>query len=404
MTLHSRDVMGFATKALLGYPVRTGLMLVAMAIGVGSVLVLTALGEGARGYVTGEFASLGTNMVIVLPGRSETGGMNPGAMFGDTPRDLTLGDASALERSPRVQRVAPLNVGSVSVSYGARSRDVVMLGSTHALLPIRHWRMAQGRFLPLSDIDRALPVAVLGENLRDELFAAEPALGQWIRIADRRFRVIGILASSGQSIGVDTAETIIVPVAAAQQLLNTQSLFRILVEARSREGIEPVKGFVENTIAARHQGERDVTVTTQDAVLSTFDEILSALTIAVGGIAGISLAVAGILIMNVMLVAISERTAEIGLLKAIGATSRQIILFILVEASLLALFGALIGLALGHAGAWAIRLGFPTLPAYPPWWVVFTVVLVAVLTAVIFSLFPARSAAKLNPVLALSRR
>jgi putative ABC transport system permease protein len=279
-----------------------------------------------------------------------------------------------------------------------------MLGSTSELLAIRHWQMAQGSFLPQSDVDRPLPVAVIGGTIRDELFGSEPALGQWIRIADRRFRVIGILESQGRSIGVDTAEVIIIPVAAAQQLLNTQSLFRILIEARSRDVIEPVRSFVEETIQARHQGEKDVTVVTQDAVLSTFDDILGALTLAVGGIAAISLAVAGILIMNVMLVAVSERTAEIGLLKAIGATPGQILLLILAEASLLSLLGALLGLALGQAGALAIRLAMPILPAYAPSWVIVVVLAVAMLTGLLFSLLPARNAAALDPVLALSKR
>jgi len=403
-SLHSADVARFSWRALAGYPARTLLMLIAMAIGVGSVVVLTALGEGARGYVTGEFASLGTNLVVVLPGRSETAGVNPGAMFGETPRDLTLGDALALTRSSRVRRVAPLNVGSVSVSFGPRSRDVVMLGSTSELLPIRHWAMARGSFLPVSDMDRALPVAVIGKTLREELFGAQRALGEWLRIGDRRFRVIGILESEGRSIGVDTDETIIIPVAAAQQLLNTSSLFRILVEARSREDIAPVRDLVEAIIAQRHQGERDVTVVTQDAVLSTFDDILAALTVAVGGIAAISLAVAGILIMNVMLVAVSERTAEIGLLKAIGATPRQILLLILAEASLLSLLGALVGIALGEAASLALRMALPTLPAHAPSWVIGVVLAVAMVTGIVFSVLPARNASRLDPVLALSRR
>lgn len=402
--LHSADVTRFSWRALAGYPARTLLMLLAMAVGVGSVVVLTALGEGARGYVTAEFASLGTNLVIVLPGRSETAGVNPGAMFGETPRDLTLEDSEALLRSALVRRVAPLNVGSVSVSHGPRSRDVVMLGSTSELLPIRHWKMARGSFLPASDIDRPLPVAVIGRTIREELFGPDPALGEWIRIGDRRFRVIGIMESAGRSIGVDTAETIIIPVAAAQQLLNTQSLFRILVEARSRDVIERVRDFVEETIRLRHQGERDVTVVTQDAVLSTFDDILGALTLAVGGIAAISLAVAGILIMNVMLVAVSERTSEIGLLKAIGATPRQILLLILAEAAMLSLLGGLLGLALGEAGALALRLALPTLPAFAPVWVVGLVLATAIVTGLVFSVLPARNAAALDPVLALSRR
>ena len=404
MPLHSPDVARFSWRALAGYPTRTLLMLLAMAIGVGSVVVLTALGEGARGYVTGEFASLGTNLVIVLPGRSDTAGINPGAMFGETPRDLTLDDAMALTRSSLVRRIAPLNVGSVKVSRGARSRDVVMLGSTSDMLPIRHWRMAQGSFLPQVDADRSLPVVVLGSTIRDELFGAERAVGEWVRIGDRRFRVIGILGSEGRSIGVDTDETIIIPVGAAQQLLNTQSLFRILIEARDRNVIDRVRDFAEDTIQARHQGEKDVTVVTQDAVLSTFDDILGALTLAVSGIAAISLAVAGILIMNVMLVAISERTAEIGLLKALGATPRQIVLLILAEASLLSLLGALLGLALGLAGALAVRLALPILPAYAPAWAIALVLGIAMVTGLVFSVLPARNAAALDPVLALSRR
>ena len=402
--MHSPDVARFAWRALTGAPARALLMLLAMAIGVSAVVLLTALGEGARGYVTGEFASLGTHLVIVFPGRSETAGVNPGAMFGSTPRDLTLDDARALERSGLIRRVAPLNVGSVPVSHGPRSRDVVMLGTTHDLLALRRWDLAQGSFLPPSASGRAAPVAVIGRKLRDELFGAERALGAWLRVADRRFRVIGILGAEGRSIGVDTGETVIIPVAAAQQLLNTRSLFRILVEARSRDLIGPVRDFVEATIQARHQGEKDVTVVTQDAVLSTFDDILRALTLAVGGIAAISLAVAGILIMNVMLVAVSERTAEIGLLKAVGATPRQILVLILAEATLLSLTGAALGLALGQAGALALRAALPDVPAQPPDWAVALVLTVALVTGLLFSLLPARRAARLDPVRALAGR
>jgi len=404
MALLSQDILRFSFKALTGYPARTFLMLVAMAIGVGSVVLLTALGEGARGYVTAEFSSLGTNLLTVVPGRSETVGVNPLGMFGDTTRDLTLDDAMVLSHISGVRRIAPINVGSVEVSYGSRSRDVFMMGTSHELLAIRQWQVAQGKFLPNVAFDRASPVIVLGSKIRDELFGAKSALGEWLRIADRRFRVIGIMGSEGRSIGVDVEETIIIPVASAQRLLNTQSLFRILVEARSRDGIESVKTNVETTLQARHQGEKDVTVVTQDAVLATFDDILSSLTLAVGGIAAISLAVAGILIMNVMLVAISERTSEIGLLKALGATRKQITLLILAEAAMLSLLGTILGLAIGHLGAWGIRIAFPILPAYAPLWVILLVLCVALMTGIVFSLIPARNAARLDAVLALSRR
>ena len=402
MALHSADIARFSWGALRGYPTRTLLMLLAMAIGVGSVVILTALGEGARRYVMDEFSSLGTNLVIVFPGRSETSGIDPSAMMGETTRDLTLDDARALLRSTKIRRIAPLNVGQAEVSWGGRSREVVVLGASHELLAIRHWEMGQGRFLPEMELDRAASVIVIGKKIRDELFGAERALGEWLRLGDRRFRVIGVMGSEGRSIGVDVQDTVIVPVASAQQLFNTSSLFRILVEAKSREAIEPAKAMIIEVLQKRHQGEKDVTVVTQDAVLATFDQILGALTYAVGGIAAISLAVAGILIMNVMLVAISERTAEIGLLKALGASRGQILLLILAEALLLSALGGVCGLAFGELGCWLIREAFPILPAYAPLWVVGSVFAVALVTGLVFSLLPARRAARLDPVLALS--
>ncbi len=402
--MHGSDVSRFAWGALRGYPTRTLLMLVAMAIGVAAVVVLTSLGEGARRYVTGEFASLGTNLIIVIPGRSETAGLSPTTMMGETPRDLTLDDALALTRSYSVRRIAPLNVGSADISWRGKQREVTILGTSHEMLAIRRWGLSQGKFLPATDLDLATPVCVIGSKIRSELFGAQRAIGAWVRIGDRRFRVIGVMGSAGRSIGVDIQETVMIPVASAQQLFNTPSLFRILVEAKTRAAIEPVKTFIIDTLQERHQGEKDVTIITQDAVLATFDRIFSALTYAVGGIAAISLIVAGILIMNVMLVAVSQRTAEIGLLKALGAAPRQIILLFLSEALLLSALGALLGLFLGQLASMLLRRSFPDLPAYAPVWAVATALLVALLTGLLFSLLPARRAARLDPVLALSRR
>ena len=397
-----RDIIGFSWGALSGYPTRTILMLMAMAIGVASVIMLTALGEGARRYVSNEFSSLGTNLVIVFPGYSETSGLNPIAMVGTTPRDLTLEDAQALTRNSNVRRIAPINVGSVNASFQGRSREVAIIGSNAELLNIRHWQLAQGHFLPPGDLDRATPVCVIGRNIKEQLFGTQAAVGQWIRLGDRRFRVIGIMASEGRSIGVDVQDTIIIPVASAQQLFNSASLFRILVEAKTRSAIESVKQSTIELLKERHQGKRDVTVITQDAVLVTFDRILGALTYAIGGIAAISLAVAGILIMNVMLVAVSQRRAEIGLLKALGAPQRQILHLILFEAIMLSTLGAGIGLLLGELGCFAIRQAFPDLPAYAPLWAVSTAVAVSLLAGLVFSLLPARQAARLDPVLALT--
>ena len=402
--IRTHDIVVFGWQALKGYHTRTLLMLLAMSIGVASVLMLTALGEGARQYVRGEFASLGTNLVIVFPGRSETAGAGFGTMMGVTPRDLTLDDARALTRNPDVARIAPINVGAAEISWQNRKREITVLGSTTDLLKIRHWNLSRGSFLPENDWDRASPVCVIGKKIRDEIFGAHNAMGQWIRLGEFRYRVIGILASEGRSIGVDVEELVVIPVASAQALFNVPSLFRILIEVKSRNEINSVIEFTRSTIRQRHQGEEDVTVITQDAVLETFDRILGALTYAVGGIAAISLAVAGILIMNVMLVAVSQRTAEIGLLKALGASRKQITKLILSEALLLSALGGVIGLLVGQAGSWSIREALPDLQAYPPVWAMLASFLVAILTGTAFSLLPARRAAKLDAVQALSRR
>ena len=164
------DIILFSLKSLKGYRSRSLLMLLAMSISVASVLLLTALGEGARSYVNGEFASLGTNLVIVLPGKSETAGIALGTMMGATPRELTLDDAQALTRHHAVTRIAPINVGVAEVSWKSLKREVAVLGSTQALIDIRHWKLASGQFLPEADWDRASPVCVIGKKIRDEIF------------------------------------------------------------------------------------------------------------------------------------------------------------------------------------------------------------------------------------------
>jgi putative ABC transport system permease protein len=398
------DIAQFATASLRGSPARTLLMMLAMSIGVAAVVVLTALGEGARRYVVNQFASLGTNLVIVLPGRTETAGISPGMLVGQVPREITLDDAEAVLRSPAVKRIAPLTVGSAMLSHNALNREVVVLGSTSDLLEVRHMGMGIGNFLPPGDIHEAASVCVLGDQMRRELFGNERAVGQWVRLGDRRFRVIGVLAAQGESMGMRTDELVIIPVASAHQLFNTSGLFRILIEAKNRESIEQARHDAEQIMFARHSGEKDVTVITQDAVLATFDRILTALTMAVGGIAAISLAVAGVLIMNVMLIAVAQRVKEIGLLKALGAPGSQIRTLFFAEAALLSGVGSAAGLVLGYAGSVFIRQIYPSIPASPPWWAVLAACGTALGTGILFSVWPARRAARLDPVAALAGR
>ena len=383
---------------------RTILIALATAIGVMSVIVLTSLGEGARRFVTGQFESLGTNLLIVLPGRKETVG-GPPPLMGETPRDLTLDDAFALARHAAIVDVAPVMIGNAPVSTAAGlEREVTILGSTAEMAKVRRLDMGQGRFLPAMDPKRGAPVCVLGYKVKRELFGARTAFGQWVRIGDRRFRVIGVLADSGVSVGVDFNDLVIVPVASAQALFNRGSLFRVLAEARSPHDLERSVDAIHRIIAARHEGEDDVTVITQDSVVRTLGRILNVLTMGVAGISAISLAVAGILIMNVMLVSVAQRREEIGLLKAIGAELGDIRALFLIEAVMLAALGAAAGLALGVLGTLGLARLYPSFPVQAPAWAIFMSVTVALATGLLFGVMPARRAAALDPVQALSKR
>lgn len=398
------DTLRYAGSAASGTPLRTTLLMLAMSIGVAAVVVLTALGDGARRYVVQEFSAIGSNLLVVLPGRSETRGFNPANLVTSTPRDLTVEDAFSLIHLSGVRRVAPIVVGSSEISVGGKLREVMLVGTSSEFLEVRHLTLAQGRFLPEDEIGRGSNVAVIGALIRDELFGAESALGKLVRVGDRRFRVVGVLSRGGRGMGMTTDELIIVPTATAQAMFDTNTLFRILIEGRSREDLENVKSRILKTLIERHDGEEDFTLITQDAVLKTFDKILRVLTLGVAGIAAISLAVAGILVMNVMLVSVTQRTNEIGLLKALGATARTIRTAFLAEAAMLSLIGAMVGVGLGEIGAAVLRHFYPVFPAYPPLWAVLAGVGTALATGLLFGVMPAQRAARLDPVQALSRR
>jgi putative ABC transport system permease protein len=401
--MRTRDIALFSMQAATASRGRTLLTLLAMAIGVSSVILLISLGDSGRRYVIDQFASLGTNLLIVIPGRSETTG-GPPPLLGETPRDLTLDDAIALTHSTAIRRVAPIIAGSAPVSVKQLEREMIVLGSSADLLDVRRLTMGQGGFLPPGDLDRGGNICVIGSKGKKELFGNQQALGKWLRIGDRRFRVIGVLADTGVSLGEDMGEVVIIPVATAQSLFNKVSLFRIVVEAASEDSIDRAKKAILSIIQSRHEGEDDITVITQDAVLATFDRIFRALTMTVGGIAAISLVVAGIMIMNIMLVAISSRRSEIGLLKALGAPQSQIMGLFLTESALLSITGAFLGFLLAFGVMELLAAFFPEYNlALAPWSPVMASGL-ALGTGIIFGVLPARQASKLEPALALSRR
>jgi putative ABC transport system permease protein len=376
--------------------------LLGMAIGVAAVIVLTALGEGARRYVSSQFASLGTNLLIVVPGKTETTGAMPG--IGGVPNDLTLDDYEALLRNIReIQRGAPIAMATGAVSHGERRRQVAVIGSAHDFLEVRNLKLARGQFLPEMEISRGASVVVIGSKVVTELFPGEDPLGKVMRIEGWRMRVIGVLAQRGEQLGIDVDDVVVLPVATAMRLFNRSSLFRILLEVRAYADLDSATSKVVNLLTERH-GEEDVTCITQDAVVSTLSGILGTLTLALVAIASVSLSVAGIGIMNVMLVSVSERTHEVGLLKALGAGRRQILSVFVTEAALLSTTGGLLGLAIGWLVVRALVGVYPDLPASPPVWAVTAALTVSFVVGVTFGVLPARRAAGLDPIRALARR
>jgi putative ABC transport system permease protein len=374
--------------------------LLGVAIGVAAVMILTALGEGARRYVTDQFASIGSNLLVIVPGKNETTGAFPG--MGGVPNDLTLEDARALQRGvPRLHLLAPVSTGNETVAHRERRRQVMVAGATHEFLEIRDLAVAAGRFLPPGDMDRGGQSIVLGAKVAEELFPNGPAVGGIVRIADWRMRVIGVLERKGTQLGVDTNDFAIVPVATGMRIFNRTSLFRIILKMNAHSDLDAACSRSLEILRERHD-EEDVTCIKQESVISSLTSILNVLTLALAGIAAISLSVAGIGIMNVMLVTVSERTEEVGLLKAVGAGSGQILAVFLAEAVLIATAGGLLGLVVGWMAIWVLTAVYPAFPAVTPLWAIGAALAVSMGLGALFGVLPARRATRLDPVEALA--
>lgn len=398
------DLLRFTLLALRRQRFRSTMLLTAVGLGVSAVVMLTALGEGARGYVMGEFAYLGKDTVIIIPGRKETtGGMPP--MTGIAAHDITLDEIEVLQRTvPGVTSLAPMVMGTGPVSFKSRERDSLVVGTTAAFFPIRQLEIAQGSGLPVLALGEGKQVAVIGQKLKQALFDNGRAIGQWIRLRDYRFRVVGVLAGTGDAFGADLSEAVFIPVASAQAVFNVHGLFRVTLRVKENYQVEAVKSAIANKMQALHNGEQDVTIISPDAMLSTFDGILQMMTLAVAGIGAISLVVSGILVMNVTLMSVKQRTAEIGLLKALGAPASQVRTLFLTEAGIIAAAGALIGIVVGFLVVFIATRIYPSIPFATPNWAVWASLALAIGTALLFAWLPAQQAANLEPVDALGKK
>jgi putative ABC transport system permease protein len=316
-----RDLIRLAYNAVAGHKLRSALSMLGIAIGIASVILLTSIGEGTRRYIVGQFSQFGTNILSVTPGKSETLGI-PGVLGGTT-RKLTIDDALALERLSGVDEVVTGAYGTARVEANGRGRSVFIYGVTPNVPTAWKFAVRQGSFWPAGDPRRGGQVAVLGPKLKRELFGEENALGRFVRIGGSRFRVLGIMESKGQFIGFDIDDAAYIPVASSMRIFNLPELNEIHVVYEHAGLADPVEREVRRVLIARHNGKEDFTITTQEAMLDVFGNIMNMITLAVGAIAGISLLVGSIGILTMMWIAVGERTQEIGLVRAIGATRRR---------------------------------------------------------------------------------
>ena len=394
----ANDFVRFTIGSLASHRLRTALTALGIAVGIAAVILLTSIGEGLHRFVIAEFTQFGTNLISITPGRVMTRGMSLGAV--NTVRPLSIEDSIALRRARHVQLTDPVVQGNAEVEYGGKGRRVTLYGTGPDFPRVLSMRVASGQYLPSDDPREARAFAVLGAKTAKELFGAENPLGQRVRVGGERFRVVGVMEAKGQVLGFDFDDTLFVPVARALEMFNRDSLMEIHILYEPTAPLAEVEADLKRILVARH-GAEDFTVTPQQKMLEVFDTVLNAISFAVAAIGAISLLVGGIGILTILTIAVAERTREIGLLRAIGATRRGILALFLGEAALLAAIGGAAGLALGLGIAGLLKLLLPALPVHTPWVYAVLAEVVAVAVGIAAGVLPARRAARLDPLEAL---
>ncbi|MCF8149110.1 MAG: ABC transporter permease [Burkholderiaceae bacterium] len=393
------DSLTLALRAISAQRLRSFLTLLGIAVGIAAVILLTSIGEGIHRYVLAEFTQFGTNVVGIHPGRTKTGGASMSGLPSSA-KPLSLEDAEALARLPNVIAVTPSVWGNAEVNANGRLRRVSVYGVGPGMLTVFKGKVRSGQFLPADEVGSARAQVVLGPKLKNELFGSENALGARVLIGGLRFRVIGIMEPKGQFLGIDLDDTAFVPAARALEMFNRAGLNEINVAAAEGIASASVVAAVKEVMKARH-GSEDVTIVSQEEMLETLGGILDVLTMAVGALGGISLLVGGVGIVTIMTIAVTERTNEIGLLKALGARQQTILGLFLGEAVALAAIGGLVGLLLGMGLAQLISFFVPALPVHTPLSFVLLAEALAAAIGLAAGVLPARRAAQLDPVEAL---
>jgi putative ABC transport system permease protein len=393
-----RDTVLFALASLRSHRMRSGLTVLGIAVGIGAVVLLTAVGDGVRQFVLGEFTQFGTNIIAITPGKTSTFGVS-GATISSV-RHLTVDDAAALSRVNEIEAVVPVVQGNARVEYGARERRSTIIGVGADMPAVWRMNVAQGQFLPPDPFAGARAFAVLGSRMRDELFGNASPLGARIRIGGDRFRVIGVMETKGQMLGFDLDDTVFIPVGKATALFNREGVMEIDVIYRKGDDADTVADNLMRVLRARH-GQEDFTIKTQEQMLAVLDSILRLLTLGVAAIGGISLVVGAVGITTMMTIAVALRTAEVGLLRAIGAPRAQIRDLFLLEAAALGAAGGIAGIGSALAIVQLVRLAAPAFPLnLVPAYAIAAFVL-ATAIGIAAGLAPAVKAAHMDPVEAL---
>ena len=393
------DAIQLALRAITAHRLRSFLTLLGIAVGIAAVILLTSIGEGIHRFVLTEFTQFGTNLVSVAPGKVKTSGPAPTGIPTSV-RPLTLDDARALARLPHITGMSAIVWGNTEVKGNGRLRRTTVNGVSADMLRVYSMKMGSGQFLPPEESESARAFVVLGAKLKSEIFGTANALGARLTVGNLQFRVIGVLEAKGQFLGIDLDDAAYIPTARALELYNRDGMMKIDLSYAEGIAAARVSEMIVSTLKARH-GREDFTITTQEDMLRTLSNILDILTMAVGALGSISLLVGGVGIVTIMTIAVTERTSEIGLLVALGAPRRTILMLFLGEAVALSALGGVMGLLLGIGLAQLIHFAVPALPVHTPLTFVVLAESIAITIGLLAGVLPARRAARLDAVEAL---